>query len=278
MEIRFTKEDIDFAIIIDYFEGNLSSSQNRKIDDYIDEDEEFAEWVNDAHEGWLRDQNQFKENVIAFHKQMDHGLKEIKAQNKENSSLKRKGILQLNPPKSILYPSIAAVIVFLLAFGYLLQQSDPNQFDNCELSDIQCIVAKDMQSPYKNSLKPHGGGLKDSIEHAIELYRAEDYPNAISEIQTLLGKEVNPFYMDELKLCLGVSLTMTNNFDEAQPYLLSLTTSDAMAYQLEANWYLALIALQQKDFSKAREYLHKTNAHGEHVKSSQELLDLLKGK
>lgn len=276
--MEFNMGDIDFDKIIDYFEAKLPPNEVKLIDHFIDTNTSFARWVSDAHDGWVANPIEYRKNMKKLQERMFGSMKqhiEVKKTVSMSGSEKIKAWWEkLFIQKSTLSFTVMAMIMVLMVGPIFFPPSQtPTQLYGCNLSDISCIISH--EKIYQNILISQGTAIDDSVVQAITAYQNEDFKQAIPLFEELLKKELSTFQRNEITLCLGVSYIMTEKFERASGYLSPLLQSENVSYKIEAEWYNALLALQQNNSTKAIEYLNKTKDFGKHAESSNRLLKLI---
>ncbi len=218
------KEDL----IIRHFSGELTEEEKKKFNSLLESDTDFkkqVEFEKDLKQVVIKNKNKdLKEKLISF---------ENDIQSKERNKPKHK----INTWK------IAASIALLIAvavgwFGY----------QNFVSVNYNKLYAENYTT-YPNTVFTIERSTSDnSIEYeAFYAYEAKNYELAIKKFNEAPNKEHFTFYKAQSYLKL-------NNLEKADT-LFKKVIKDNSEFVAEANWYLALIKLKQKNRVEAINYL-----------------------
>lgn len=216
------KEDL----IIRHFSGELTKEEEVKFNSLLESDTDFKEQVEFESD---------LQKAIIKSKNKDLKAKLVSLEN----DLKNK---QVNKPKSkINVWKIAASIALLIVaswFGY-------QNFTGVNYSKLYT----ENYTTYPNTVFTIERSTSDnSLEYeAFSAYEAKNYKLAIKKFDEAPNKEYFTFYKAQSYLNL-------DNLDNAE-VLFKQVIKDNNEFIAEANWYLALIKLKQKNKTEAVNYL-----------------------
>jgi FimV-like protein len=162
--------------------------------------------------------------------------------------------------RSRFYQIAAAVILLLIPLYLVLDYNRrPNKLFAAYFSPHQAVMVES----------------GDPMAQAMQEYQRQNYAQALPILEKMLSERANHdttlFYQGNSSLALGKA-------DEAISSFEKLTTDQANPFYHEAQWYLALAYLKDKQPEKARNLLNSLSADANHPhqKQAAELLQKLK--
>lgn len=220
------------VLLTNYFSNRLSEDERKLLEEFLDSDSEFKA--------------QFE-----FEKNLQGAIK-----NKENQDLKAKlisfenDITLVNPKpatkKPYRYLAIAASVVLLIGLAWMgYQDGSSNKYEDLYASNFQ---------EYPNTVFTiTRSGSDESIERdAFVAYESAEYDNAVEKFNQIPTTEREP-YVD---FYLALSYLNTSENDSAKKYFNKMINK-ADTFVAESHWYLAMIALKEKDKATAQSELQK---------------------
>lgn len=235
--------------IEDYFEGNLSESDQKVFENQLREDKEFSSTV---------DLYQVSKSII----RANHRDRLIKDAQQMMDNYDRKS-RKINPSRRIL--SIAAVLATLIAAIWVFQ----SQFSTLSPTEL---YANHFELPKISNVR--GTEADELWEEAGKLYDSGNYKEATPIFESLID---DPSFSlkDRTRFYLGVSYLMTNDFSKSIENFGKVSPNSSFIQQAE--WYGSLVYLKQENTQKARELLMKIANSNTHYKRKQakEILDNL---
>lgn len=236
------------ALLYHYFSNSLTAEDQQLFDQLLESDLDFKQ------------QFEFEKNLkrAIKEKERNHLKTKVKAY---EAQLKHKS----TPEKSnFKIWSIAASIVLLLGLGWF-------GYDNYFKLDYNELYSENFQQ-YPNTIYTiTRGDTDDSAERqAFVAYETGNYQTAIDNFDKLdLSKKnyIN-FYKAQSYLNLGET-------DKAQTLFKTVINTNKQ-FVAESHWYLALIAIKDKDKTNAIAYLEKlTTNYSFNKEKAETLLDKL---
>jgi len=263
-----------FDRIVAYFEDRLSTGEVEEIDAYIEQNEEFAHWVDDIYAGWLRDPESFIIKTDALQRQLleqlqSTGQRETASNNKEPANNKSKARLR----RLIIYTSGAIAAIFCIALVFW-----SSFFNACTLQDAACI-AQQGEGLHKERFTEMNAdaNLTEQISAIARAYSKGEYQTVIDLSNTIPAATLSGTQMNELTLLQGIARLQLGNADDALALLGQLTDSTDPYYRINALWYAALSYLQKEDYKNARPLLEEIVAFdGQHSQLARQLLNQLR--
>ncbi|MEP3209328.1 MAG: tetratricopeptide repeat protein [Maribacter sp.] len=220
------------ALLTNYFSNQLTQEERKMFDELLDSDAEFKarfDFEQNLQRAIKAEENQnVKAKLISFEKEI---AREI-----PKSSLK----------KSYRSLAIAASITLLMGLawiGYI--DGTSNKYEE--------LYAQNFQE-YPNTVYAiTRSGSEESLErNAFVAYESGDYDAAIEKFEQI-PSEVKQPYID---FFLGQSYLNAGKNDQAKAYFRE-TIVKADNFVAESHWYLAMIALKEKDITEAESELKK---------------------
>ncbi|QCX39721.1 tetratricopeptide repeat protein [Aureibaculum algae] len=217
--------------------------------------------------------NQLLENDTKFKEQFEFE-KDLKRAIKEKERIQLKAKLQdfetelkhKSTPKNSNYKAwaIAASIAILLSVGWF-------GYDNFFKVNYNELYSENFQQYPNTSYSITRGDIDNTIERqAFVAYETGNYQTAVDNFEKLDSstKDYIDFYKAQAYLKL-------NTTDTAKP-LFKKVISDNVEFVAESHWYLALIAIKEKDKQSAISYLEKLiTDYNFNKEKAKELLDKL---
>lgn len=169
----------------------------------------------------------------------------------ENAKLKEQlQQLEVKPQrKSFVYwPKIAAVVIVFFGISFLV-------YVNTQKSVYQTYF-----EPYPNVHMPNtrsANSSQDQLTQAFRQYEAGNYQTAINGFTNYVKQSPNA----NISFYLAMAYANTGNKAKAKPLLQNLLNhSKGFLYVQETRWYLALIYVEEKHYTKAKELLLANHA------------------
>lgn len=169
-----------------------------------------------------------------------------------------------------LRPILAIAAVLVLAVGAYFIFSE-------QTKDPQQLFAQNF-SPYANTLTVRGMADTSTIAktetEAMQYYQNQQYPQAAATFNQLA--QMNPKDQNTYDFYAGISLLANLQATDALQKLQTVAGNNN-PYQEQAQWYMALAYLQNKDTNKAKELLQQMAAQSIHDRKAdaQKLLKSL---
>ncbi|OWY26165.1 hypothetical protein C7N43_36700 [Sphingobacteriales bacterium UPWRP_1] len=162
--------------------------------------------------------------------------------------------------------AIAAILVLAAGVYFIFSPSSNNP---------QELFAQHF-SPYANTLTVRGVADTSSVAktetEAMQYYQNQQYPQAAAAFDRLT--QMNPKDQNTYDFYGGISLLANLQTAEAMQKLQTVAGSNN-PYQEQAEWYIALAYLQNKNTEKAKELLQQITAKSVHDRKA-DAQDLLK--
>jgi len=247
------QEELDIELIEGYLNKTLTAAELLRFDNRIKTDVSFAEKVDDYKEIIenikLKGQQDFRNEVAVWEN-------EIKTESETKHIFWKP------------YLSVAATILIILVAGLYFYSNRNQHKDEQQLFTAYFIPYEDVISVRGNSTQ------KTALEQAMLLYNEEKYHEAIPYFKTYLSSNKNDL---SALFYLTISELGLKNTEEVIPNLHFIITQNSV-YHDQAQWYLALTYLMQKDKKSAIQILNTIENDPEHIFKSQaaELLSEIK--
>ena len=252
MLIREHKRKWDFDAIIDYFENKLNDKENAQIDELIQSDEDFANWVNDLYAGWVKEPETYRNEVKSVQEHLFNNLEQLAKASKATTVEKNiraqptllESIYSLLKQPAIRYSALAASLA--LVFWLFYMQLGGQQ---CPLADYQCHLNE--FGIFQADI--HMSGTQNKAYKALETYQSGNYEQSIQENLPLLNSnELSVKLRNELQLCMGIARLKTGNPQAAEPHFEWLITMGDNRYKEEGKWYKTLLLLHNNKAAEAK--------------------------
>jgi len=228
------------ALLTNYFSNRLSQEEKSQFDKLLDSDEEFKAQFD-------------------FEKNLQRAIKD-----KENQLVKAKLItfekdISERPKESITKKSyrnlaIAASIALLIGLGWVgYLEGSSDQFEDL----------------YAANFQEYPGETAESVERdAFVAYESRKYDTAIEGFHKI-PSEVKQPYID---FYLAQSYLNVGRNEQAKEYFRKIIAKSG-DFTGESHWYLAMIALKEKNKAEAKFELEKlTNGHDYNTTKAVDLL------
>lgn len=160
--------------------------------------------------------------------------------------------------------AVAATLLLLLAAGfYFLFPTKPS---------VEKLYAQfAVHDPL--SIQQRGNAADSLATNAANTFNDKHYIEALPLLQQYLQQQPDDI---QVRFSLAVCYMETGAYMDAEK-IFSAMASGQTAYAETARWYLALMALKQKDISQCRTYLEKITATSPYFTKAKELLGKLPG-
>ncbi|GAB5476436.1 MAG: hypothetical protein Mars2KO_45350 [Maribacter sp.] len=219
-------------LLYNYFSNQLTAEQERAFNDLLDTDADFkAQFLFE------------KDLQQAIRKKENQELK-TKMQGFEREIVKKAE--ESSPKKRFRYLAVAASVTVLIALALM-------QYMNSSTAQYDDLYAANFHE-YPNTVFPITRGETDaSVERdAFVAYEQGDYHMALENFDKIASENRKP-YVDFYK---GLSyLSLDQNQDAKASF--KRTIDSNTNFGAEARWYWALLAIKEKDKSKALELLNE---------------------
>lgn len=156
-----------------------------------------------------------------------------------------------------LYKYAAVAILLISAIGfYFMNSSQPEYADYAQIDSIALTQ------------RGNSDELAKKAEHA---YNTKSFKEATIYLEKLIQQDPTN---EELKLYNGIALIEIDAFDKAFENLNSITEGSS-AFKYEAQWYIALAYLKQKQYNLAKAALEKIPSNAPEYSKADKLLSKL---
>lgn len=160
--------------------------------------------------------------------------------------------------------AVAAGLILLLAAGfYFLFPAKPS----AERLYAQFAVHDPL------NVQQRGGGADSLATDAANKFNGKKYLEAMPLLQQYLQQQPDDI---QARFSLAICYLETGAYVDAEK-IFAATAAGQTAYAETARWYLALMALKQKDLDQCRAYLGKINETSPYYSRAKELLKKLPG-
>ncbi len=239
-------------LLYHYFSNALTPEQEQRLNELLATDTEFKQ--------------QFE-----FEKDLKRVIRE-----KETNTLKdklsgfEKKISKDTPVRTLPHTNyrkwaLAASIALIIGLGWI-------GYNNFTGPDYNALYQENFQN-YPNTVYTISRSESDETleRDAFVAYESGDFKEAADNLK-IISKNRPSDYLD---FYLGMSYLNLNQFEEAKAYFTN-TINSKSEFVDEAYWYLALIALKEKNKDSANEYLRKLTANdGYNQERARQLLEKL---
>lgn len=150
------------------------------------------------------------------------------------------------------YAAVAVLFISVLGF-YLMNSGNPVYADYANIDSISLT-----QRSSANEL----------VQKAEDAFNASAYEEASVHLKELIAQDTDN---QELQLYLGIASIETNDYDAAFDNL-QIVAGGNSVYKYEAQWYIALSYLKQKEYIEAKIALEKIPESAAEFGKAQELL------
>lgn len=242
-----TKEDL----LIGYFSNTLNDLQTDKFEHLLQTDNEFKE------------QFEFEKQLKVAVKKTQHDALKQKLQGFENElktgATSAEPIMQpVGKKRSISWLKIAASLVLFIAAGWVA-------YDSVFNTNYMSLYDANFKSYPNTEVTIIRGDdtIDETVRKAFVAYESEDYNEAIKQFDNITNANYVSFYKAQSYLKL-------NDLNTARQFLNASITNKV--FVAESHWYLALIALKEKQKDQAVEQLQKVIALGTFKKDKAKAL------
>ena len=118
------------------------------------------------------------------------------------------------------------------------------------------------------------GTQEEILKNAQNAFNSKDFTKANELFSTALQQDQNNI---QIALYKGISLLELNQLNEADKILTNIYQGNS-SFTTDANWYLALSKLKQKEYKSCKELLQKIPEGYIHYKKAQKLINKLPNK
>lgn len=236
------------ALLTNYFSNQLSQEERKIFDELLDADAEFKarfDFEQNLQRAIKAEENQnVKAKLISFEKEI--------ARATPKSSVKKSY-------RNLAVAASIALLIGLAWFGYI----------NGTSIKYEDLYAQNFQE-YPNTVYAiTRSGSEESLERtAFVAYESGNYDAAIEKFEQIPSKLKQPY----IDFFLGQSYMNAGRNDQAKAYFRK-TIVKADNFVAESHWYLAMIALKEKDKTEAESELKKLiNGYAYHKERAVALL------
>ncbi|MEL6134631.1 MAG: hypothetical protein AAFR59_14820 [Bacteroidota bacterium] len=250
-----------FEVIMDYFEKKLAEDLVQKIEETIDSNDEYADWVDELHDAWLKNPN-YRVDVLQFHQTL------FKQMNQEAHPEPQTHWLRRWSPYLLVAASVIALLIFFL-------NPDATPTPPCDLDDVRMTARK--AGIYEQQYITFSAKGTEPIVEAFRLYDEEKYTEAIERFLQHLDTTTQDQKAREGTLCLAVSYFMAGQNTLAASYFQVVEGYFEPKYKIEARWYQALMDLEAGNTADAKIKLQAmANENNPYQMAARALLTCLK--
>lgn len=238
-------------LLYKYFANSLSKEEEQLFNELLESDIEFKAQFNfekDLKQAITHKENQkLKSKLVGFEK-------EIQKKNPISTT-----------KKSYRFLAIAASIAMLIGFAWM-------SYTDGSSSYYEDLYAANFQEYPNTAFTITRGDTNESIEReAFVAYESNDYIQAVKKFQEI-SAENKPLYID---FYLAQSFLKLEKGDKAKE-LLQTVIANQNEFVAESHWYLALIAVKEKEVETAKAELKLLTKEFDYNKEkATELLDKL---
>lgn len=238
-------------LLYKYFANNLSKEEEQLFNELLESDIEFKAQFNfekDLKQAITNKENQkLKSKLVGFEKEIQ----------KENPISTTK--------KAYRFLAIAASIAMLIGFAWMGYKDGSSSY-------YEDLYAANFQEYPNTAFTITRGDINESIEReAFVAYESKDYKQAVKKFQEISAVN-KPSYID---FYLAQSFLKLEKGDKAKE-LLQTVIANQNEFVAESHWYLALIAIKEKEVETAKAELKLLTKEFDYNKEkATELLDKL---
>lgn len=238
-----------------YLNNDLSDSEKEAFDKRISDDPEFAETFETYKD--INASLEAKEARAEGEEALQQSLKAISSRFFEHNSKEEKAV-KVVPLRRWVYVAAASVVI-LLGVIFIVNRN-PGEPTYAQYAQYEALALVER-------------GAEDSLKlYAENYFNDRQYEKAANTLDKLLQREPEN---TEVKLYLGIALTETDQFEEAET-LLKEVISGGSVYQDKAAWHLALAYLKQKKTEACKSALKEIPEGAEKYDQAQQLLEELR--
>ena len=237
----------DIYILIDrYLAKELTDEEMQSFEERLKRDQDFAEKVR-IYKSLENDLSMKFRHEVEKNK-LSETLRQIVDEEIDSGG---KNVISLNWYYWAAAASVAILVVFLF-----YPSSQP------EYADFA------MHEPLTLTVR---GSQDSTTAQAERFFNNGNYKGAVASLEALIDADSLNY---ELHLYKAISLLELNRFADAESMLNQLKVSGSI-YKDQAQWYLALSALKQKQFDRCKTILQQIPPEAETFDKAQQLLDKL---
>ena len=233
------------------------------FDAYLTDDLSIAEKTN--FEQRLTSETNFKAAFEAYEKttrlleQKFSGEEDLNAfktnLSKQSDAYFKKEVKSKKTSSFYKYAAVAVLLISVIGF-YFMNSGAPVYSDYATIDNIALTQR---------------GATNDLVKKAENAFNAKSFNEASSYLDELIIQDPNN---QELKLYSGIAAIEINAFDKALTDLISVADGNS-AYKYEAQWYIALAYLKQKEYDNVKIALEKIPANAPEYSKAEKLLNKL---
>lgn len=227
----------DTDIIENYLAGTLSAEEQKKVEDRLLTDREFAQRL----EIFKMLPHLVSEDVHNFRNELEGIYQEYRQQDAASSTMSRRTFFMA--ASLALLISVIGILIWLLPSSLTPQE----------------MYATHFTVPADNITVRNDQEISPALQSAMEAYNAQDYATAVAQFEDILQEDTNNapvlFYS-------GVAYLILNENEKAMQNLQKVSETEDTAYALTAHWYLGLAYLKQNNIAQAREIFSSLKESG----------------
>ena len=225
----------NLTLALDYLEDKLDSVKTEELNQLMEEDEGFSDWMHGIYKEWIKDPVGYRAEMEKFSQAFFSGLRKFSDGKKSNKT----------PWLAI---GMAASLLILLAV-YLW--FSPSKI--CEIKDYECWIDQN-EGLYLERITSAGGGLPSDLVDLAAAYKDSSFQEVIQLAPKVLAQEITEFQRNEIKLYQGISYLFLDQYSTAINSLRDLANQPEPYYS-QSLWYISLSQLAAGHNEAAKESL-----------------------
>jgi len=237
-----------------YLNNDLTDSEKAEFEKRISDDKEFAGAFETYREIYAS--LEAKENRAEGEEALQQNLREISEDFFENGS--EETTTKVIPMKRWIQLAAASIVIALgVTFFFNRDRSKPTY---AQFAKYEALALAER-------------GMEDSLKVlAGNYFNNKQYERAATTLEELLQREPDN---TQAKLYLGIALTETDRFDQADELFKEIQTGGSI-FTSKATWYLALSYLKQNETDACQSTLEEIPESAEEYDRAQKLLEELR--
>jgi tetratricopeptide (TPR) repeat protein len=252
-----TNSEKDVEFIERYIEGELTPEEKKDFEERLAVDEVFEST-------YLTYRNLIEGIQYSGKQKLIQRLKKLEANISVQETFDKR-IMGIRMKDFYSY-SAAATVLLLITFSFIFIINDKPTANEIYTEYFQ---------PYPNVVNATTRGeesVLDPKEQAYRYYDLEEYEKAVVAFENILKKEKDPAVL----LYAGNSYLALGKFNTASAKLKSLDSLDS-PFDVQAQWYLAMSYLANKNSKEGKIILNKIKAQNvSYSKKAQDILNTMK--
>ena len=248
--------EINYEIISQYLDGELTGETLAAFEKQMQEDAELAAEVN-IYRTIEADQSFITKNSTEKEK-LSQSLQEL---NKTFFKKPESKVLKITR-WWYAAAAVAAAAIFIL----ILKPFAGEKFNNEKLF---AYYSKDVESL---SASQRGASNDSLVLQAVSLFNKKDYAGSLPLLKNILAGKPNE---TDLFLATGICYLQTNKPDAALEIFNTIAKGNTV-YKNQATWYKALVLLKQNKPDDCYKVLESLPAEADNIKEARELMNKIK--